>query len=264
MSNKRDIDVSKEAGLIWQVANDVLRDIFQRTEYPDIIYPLVLIRRLECVLKAEIEAIEKKFGAGITKMTEAVAAKFINDQLYSRVGFANDSNFSLQDLKDEGEKSIKNNFISYLNGFKSKKANADDIDKIQDVIKFSGIRKHVDKLNTNDILYSVIEEFANIPLEPKTVSNIKMGYIFEELVRRFSEQNNAEAGEHYTPREVIDLMTHMLDIDERKLKDGELVTIYDPACGTGGMLTALKEFIETNVNDKANVRLYGQEVNDKT
>jgi len=264
MSKKRDIDVSKEAGLIWQVANDVLRDIFQRTEYPDIIYPLVLIRRLECVLKSEIQVIENKFGTGITKMTEAVAVKFINDQLYSRVGFANDSGFTLQDLKDEGEKSIKNNFISYLNGFKSKKANADDIDKIQDVIKFSGIRKHTDKLNTNDILYSVIEEFANIPLEPQTVSNIKMGYIFEELVRRFSEQNNAEAGEHYTPREVIDLMTHMLDIDERKLKDGELVTIYDPACGTGGMLTALKEFIETNVNEKANVRLYGQEVNDKT
>ena len=110
----------------------------------------------------------------------------------------------------------------------------------------------------------MIEEFANIPLEPQTVSNIKMGYIFEELVRRFSEANNSEAGEHYTPREVIYLMTQMLGIDERKLKDGELVTIYDPACGTGGMLTALKEFIETNVNEKANVRLYGQEVNDKT
>ena len=264
MSKKRDIDVSKEAGLIWQVANDVLRDIFQRTEYPDIIYPMVLIRRLECVLKSEVEEIEKKFGSGISKMNEKAAAKFINDQLFSRVGFANDSGFTLQGLKDEGEKSIKNNFMSYLNGFKSKKDKAEDKDKIQDVIKFSGIRKHVDKLNTNDILYSVIEEFANIPLEPSSVSNIKMGYIFEELVRRFSEANNSEAGEHYTPREVIDLMTHMLDIDERKLKDGELVTIYDPACGTGGMLTSLKEFIETNVNDKANVRLYGQEVNDKT
>jgi type I restriction enzyme M protein len=264
MSKKRDIDVSKEAGLIWKVANDVLRDIFQKTEYPDIIYPMVLIRRLECVLKAKTLEIEKKFGAGIAKMDEKAAAKFINDQLYSRVGFANDSGFTLQGLKDEGEKSIKNNFISFLNEFHSKKDRPEDKDQIQDVIKFSGIRKHIDKLNTNDILYSVIEEFANIPLEPETVSNIKMGYIFEELVRRFSEANNSEAGEHYTPREVIDLMTHMLAIDERKLKDGELITIYDPACGTGGMLTALKEFIETNVNEKANVRLYGQEVNDKT
>jgi type I restriction enzyme M protein len=224
----------------------------------------VLIRRLECVLKSEISEIENKFSDGISRMTENAATKFINDQLYSRVGFSNDSGFTLQDLKDEGENSIKTNFISYLNGFQSKKAKPEDKDKIQDVIKFSGIRKHVDKLNTNKILYSVIEEFTNIPLEPETVSNIKMGYIFEELVRRFSEANNSEAGEHYTPREVIDLMTHMLDIDQRKLKDGELVTIYDPACGTGGMLTALKEFIEVNVNDKANVRLYGQEVNDKT
>ncbi len=264
MSKKRDIDVSKEAGLIWQVANDVLRDIFQRTEYPDIIYPMVLIRRLECVLIAELELIQKKFGTGIAKMGETASAKFINDQLYSRIGFSNDSGFTLQGLKDEGERSIKNNFISYLNGFHSKKANPEDKDQIQDVIKFSGIRKHIDKLNTSGILYWVIEEFANIPLEPETVSNIKMGYVFEELVRRFSEQNNAEAGEHYTPREVIDLMTHMLNIDERKLKDGELITIYDPACGTGGMLTSLKEFIETKVNSKANVRLYGQEVNDKT
>jgi len=264
MSKKRDIDVSKEAGLIWQVANDVLRDIFQRTEYPDIIYPMVLIRRLECVLKSEIKNIEKEFGSGIAKMKKKAAEKFINDQLYSRVGFANNSGFSLANIKGEGESSIKTNFINYLNGFHSKKAKPEDKDQIQDVIKYSGIRKHVDKLNTNNILYSVIEEFANIPLEPETVSNIKMGYIFEELVRRFSEQNNAEAGEHYTPREVIDLMIHMLDIDERKLKNGELVTIYDPACGTGGMLTALKEFIETNVNSKANVRLYGQEINDKT
>jgi type I restriction enzyme M protein len=119
-------------------------------------------------------------------------------------------------------------------------------------------------LNHNKILFSLIQEFVNIPLSPSTVSNIKMGYIFEELVRKFSEQNNSEAGEHYTPREVIDLMVKLLDMDERKLKNGELVTIYDPACGTGGMLTTAKEYIEDNVNEKANVRLYGQEVNDKT
>ena len=91
-----------------------------------------------------------------------------------------------------------------------------------------------------------------------------MGYIFEELVRKFSEANNAEAGEHYTPREVIDLMVHLLDIDEVAIKDGELKTIYDPAIGTGGMITATKEFIEKNINSNAYVRLYGQEVNDKT
>ena len=134
------------------MANDVLRDIFKRTEYPDIIYPMVLIRRLECVLQSEVQQIEKKFGVGISKMDKKGAAKFINDQLYSRVGFANDSGFTLQGLKDEGEKIIKNNFISFLNGFHSKKDRPEDKDRIQDVIKFSGIRTHIDKLNTNDIL----------------------------------------------------------------------------------------------------------------
>ena len=96
------------------------------------------------------------------------------------------------------------------------------------------------------------------------MSNIKMGYIFEELVRKFSEANNAEAGEHYTPREVIDLMIHLLDMDEKAIKDGELITILDPACGSGGMLTEAKEFIEEKINPNAKVVLYGQEVNDKT
>lgn len=264
MSKKRDIDVSAEAGLIWKTANDVLRDVFQRTEYPDIIYPMVLIRRLECVLETETATIEKQFEGPLKQMKEKAKLQFIQDQLKTNIGFYNDSTFTLKGLKAEGEKAIKTNFIAYLNGFTSRKANKEDQDRVQAVINNSGIRKHIDKLNTNDILYSLIEEFANIPLNPTTVSNIKMGYIFEELVRRFSEQNNSEAGEHYTPREVIDLMVQMLDLDQRKLKNGELVTIYDPACGTGGMLSATKEFIEQNVNEKANVRLYGQEVNDKT
>jgi len=264
MSKKRDIDVSKEAGLIWKIANDVLRDIFQRTEYPDIIYPMVLIRRLECVLDNEMGIIQKKYEKGMSKMDKKGRTKFLSDKLFRKIGYTNDSGFSLQGLKDEGEKSIKNNFISYLNGFQSKKAKKEDKDQIQEVINNSGIRKQIDKLNSNGILYSLIEEFANIPLMPSEVSNIKMGYVFEELVRRFSEANNSEAGEHYTPREVIDLMVQLLDINSKKLKDGELVTIYDPACGTGGMLSACKEYIEDNINEKANVRLFGQEVNDKT
>ena len=260
MSKKRDIDVTAEAGLIWKIANDVLRDIFQRTEYPDIIYPMVLIRRLECVLEKGKKKIQEKLKGVKGK----VAKKYINDKLFGAIGYVNDSKFTLMELKNEGETSIKNNFISYLNSFKSKKLKKDDPDLIQEVIKNSGIRKHINKLNSNGILYSLIEEFTNVALMPESVSNIKMGYIFEELVRRFSEQNNAEAGEHYTPREVIDLIVQMLDINERKLKSGELVTIYDPACGTGGMLTSGKEYIENNVNKNANVRLYGQEVNDKT
>lgn len=209
MSKKRGIDVVAEAGLIWKIANDVLRDIFQRTEYPDIIYPMVLIRRLECVLEKEKKKIQKKLKG----LKGKVAKKYINDKLFGAIGYVNDSKFTLMELKNEGETSIKNNFIAYLNSFKSKKLKKDDLDLIQEVIKNSGIRKHINKLNSNGILYSLIEEFTNVDLMPESVSNIKMGYIFEELVRRFSEQNNAEAGEHYTPREVIDLMVQMLDID---------------------------------------------------
>ena len=105
MSKKRDIDVSSEAGLIWKIANDVLRDIFQRTEYPDIIYPMVLIRRLECVLDNEIEGIQKKYESGLSKMDKKGRTKFLSDKLFSKIGYTNDSGFSLQGLKDEGEKS---------------------------------------------------------------------------------------------------------------------------------------------------------------
>lgn len=252
---KKDTEISAEVSLIWNTANDVLRDIFQRTEYPDIIYPMVLIRRIENVLLNTAEIVREELKDKITKLPEDVQDKIINDRLLSRIKFNNTSNFTLKKLADEGESSIKNNFISYLNGY---------TENIRIIIDRSGIRSHINKLNEEKILYTIIKDFAHIDLSPDKVSNIKMGYIFEELVRKFSEANNAEAGEHYTPREVIDLMVHLLDIDETAVRDGELKTIYDPACGTGGMLTAAKEFIEENINPKANVRTYGQEVNDKT
>ncbi len=252
---KKDTEISTEVALIWNTANDVLRDIFQRTEYPDIIYPMVLIRRIENVLLNSAEIVRKELKDRIARLPEDVQDKIINDRLLSRIKFNNTSNFTLKKLADEGENSIKNNFISYLNGY---------TENIRIIIDRSGIRSHINKLNEEKILYTLIQDFAHIDLSPDTVSNIKMGYIFEELVRKFSEANNAEAGEHYTPREVIDLMVHLLDIDEIAVKDGELKTIYDPACGTGGMLTAAKEFIEDNINPNAKVKTFGQEVNDKT
>jgi type I restriction enzyme M protein len=248
---KRDTDISKEVALIWNTANDVLRDIFQRTEYPDIIYPMVLIRRIEGVLIAKTKKLEKQ----LAKVNAVAQAQILNSKVLQEIKFNNTSTYTLEKLADEGESSIKNNFISYLNGY---------TDNIKIIIDRSGIRSHINKLAEEKILFTLIKDFAHIDLNPQNVSNIKMGYIFEELVRKFSEANNAEAGEHYTPREVIDLMTHMLDMDEKAIKDGQLITIYDPACGSGGMLSAAKEFIEEKINKKAKVVLYGQEVNDKT
>ena len=252
---KRDTEISNEVALIWNTANDVLRDIFQRTEYPDIIYPMVLIRRIEGVLISKTDELKKQLEKQLAKVNKATQDQIINSKLLQEIKFNNTSTYTLQKLADEGESSIKNNFIAYLNGY---------TDNIKVIIDRSGIRSHINKLAEEKILYTLIKDFAQIDLGPANVSNIKMGYVFEELVRKFSEANNAEAGEHYTPREVIDLMTHMLDMDEKAIKDGQLITIYDPACGSGGMLSAAKEFIEEKINANAKVVLYGQEVNDKT
>jgi type I restriction enzyme M protein len=252
---KRDTDISQEVALIWNTANDVLRDIFQRTEYPDIIYPMVLIRRIEGVMIAKTEQLKKQLESQLAKVDKKTQEQILNGKVLQEIKFNNTSGKTLAILADEGESSIKNNFIAYLNGY---------TDNIKIIIDRSGIRSHINKLAEEKILYTLIKDFSEIDLSPEKVSNIKMGYVFEELVRRFSEANNAEAGEHYTPREVIDLMTHMLDMDEKAIKDGQLVTIYDPACGSGGMLSAAKEFIEEKINPNAKVVLYGQEVNDKT
>ncbi len=249
------IDFSFEAGLIWNTANDILRDIFKRTEYPDIIYPMVLIRRIENVLLQAREEVTHQYKTKISKLPAAEQKNIINDRVLKKIKFNNSSKFTLEKIVAEGERSIKNNFISYLNGY---------TDNIKLIIDRSGIRSHIPKLHSEKILYPLIKDFSLLPLGPDKVNNIKMGYIFEELVRRFSEANNEEAGEHYTPREVINLMVKLLDIDNEPIKDGQLITIYDPACGTGGMLTTTKEFIEEKLNPKANVILYGQEVNDKT
>lgn len=252
---KRDTDISQEVALIWNTANDVLRDIFQRTEYPDIIYPMVLIRRIEGVLIARTEQLKKELESQLSKVDKKTQEQILNGKVLQEIKFNNTSGKTLASIANEGESSIKNNFIAYLNGY---------TDNIKIIIDRSGIRSHINKLAEEKILYTLIKDFSVIDLSPEKVSNIKMGYVFEELVRKFSEANNAEAGEHYTPREVIDLMTHMLDMDEKAIKDGQLVTIYDPACGSGGMLSAAKEFIEEKINPNAKVVLYGQEVNDKT
>jgi len=252
---KRDTDISQEVALIWNTANDVLRDIFQRTEYPDIIYPMVLIRRIEGVMIVRTEQLKKELESQLAKVDQKTKEQILNGKVLQEIKFNNTSGKTLAILAGEGESSVKNNFIAYLNGY---------TDNIKIIIDRSGIRSHINKLAEEKILYTLIKDFSEIDLSPEKVSNIKMGYVFEELVRKFSEANNAEAGEHYTPREVINLMTHMLDMDEKAIKDGQLVTIYDPACGSGGMLSAAKEFIEEKINPNAKVVLYGQEVNDKT
>ena len=253
MSNT--INFAAEASLIWQSANEILRDKFKRSEYPDIILPMVLIRRIECVLietqKNVLSEIEKK----ISKLPKKEREKIFEAQVFDKLKFNNSSGLTLKTLVGGNERSLKTRFKSYLNGY---------TDNIKKIIDASGIRTHIDKLHTLSILYPLLKQYAELDFTFEAVNNIKMGYIFEELVRRFSEQNNEDAGEHYTPREVIQLMVHLLNINDDKIQDGELIKVYDCACGTGGMITTTKEVILSEVNSRSNVRLYGQEVSDKT
>jgi type I restriction enzyme M protein len=249
------ITFSSEASLVWQSANEILRDVFKRSEYPDIILPMVLIRRIECVLTEMSEKILKQIGKKIAKLPPKERKKIFEAQLLNTLKFTNTSGLTLKTIIGGSERSLKSGFTSYLNGY---------TDNIQKIIKASGIRTHIDKLHTKGKLYPLLKQYSELDFTLTKVDNIKMGYIFEELVRRFSEQNNEEAGEHYTPREVIQLMVYLLNIDEDKIKDGEWISVYDCACGTGGMITTTKDVILNEVNPRANVRLYGQEVNDKT
>lgn len=245
----------EKANFIWSIADDILRDMFKRTEYPDIIYPMVLIRRIECVLMSTRNEVGNEINEKIKDLPQETRNQIFNDQVLDRLSYNNSSKWTLKTLTDESEHSLKDNFINYLNSY---------TENIQRIIYASGIRPHIDKLTTKGILFPLLRRFSEIDLTPESVSNVTMGYIYEELVRRFSEANNEEAGEHYTPREVIRLMARLLDMDEDAIKAGELKTIYDPACGTGGMLTTAKEHIEQHIQPRANVRLYGQEVLDKT
>jgi type I restriction enzyme M protein len=249
------VNIKEQADLIWELASDVLRDIFQRTEYPDIIYPMILIRRIECVLEATRDAVAEKRKVALNSLRDEVKTKRIHDEAKRICGYTNTTRWNLLSIEEAGEVAAKENITAYLNGYS---------DNIKAIINASGIRKQLDKLHSKSCLYPLILRFSQLDMGTNNISNVGMGYIFEELVRRFSEQNNAEAGEHYTPREVIQLLIQMLDIDHDAIRDGQLKTIYDPACGTGGMLSTTKEYIEKHINAQAEVRMFGQEVNDKT
>lgn len=179
--NNYDINIKAEADLIWNTADDILRDVFTRSEYPDIIYPLVLLRRIECVLQSTRNEVRQSLGDTYKTLPKQAVTKKVLDAC----GFNNKTKWSLKKLTEDSETSLKDNFITYLNGYTK---------NITDIIDASGIRDDINKLYIKNILYPLLKKYAEIDLSSQNVSNIKMGYIFEELVRRFSEQNNAEAG----------------------------------------------------------------------
>jgi type I restriction enzyme M protein len=237
------IDVSKEVALVWSIANS-LRGAYTSDKYKDVIIPMVIIRRFECALADTKQIVIEKY-----KANPNIPSAFLERD--SGYPFYNTSGFTLKKLLDDSD-NIATNFVSYIEGFSA---------NVQTIISNLDFGKQIEKMDKNNRLYGVVKKFSELDLNPKTIDSVKMGYIFEDVIRRFSE--NAEAGDHYTPREVIRLLTNILlaeGCDDLLTEDGKVATILDAACGSGGMLSTACNFLYRK-NPRVDVRLFGQEIN---
>jgi type I restriction enzyme M protein len=248
---------------IWSIADDVLRDVFVRGKYRDIILPFTVLRRLDALL---VPSKEKVLEANAFLIKQNIDdKKALENQ--SGYPFWNISNFTFETLMNDAD-NIDSNLESYLDGYSP---------NVQEIISKFSLRDQLKKLKESELTYALIEKFSNkeinlSPIESKNskgeilspLTNLGMGYVFEELIRKFNEENNEEAGEHFTPREIIKLMTQILFTPVKdKIKKGTYL-IYDPACGSGGMLTEAEHFAMEVTNNKADFMLYGQESQPET
>ena len=257
---------SQIVSLIWNIADDVLRDVFLRGQYRDVILPMVVLRRLDALLeptKAEVEE-EIKENGGVDDIDEGIFTDITG------LSYFNTSKWTLNRLKSQATDNndlLYNNFVEYLNGYS---------ENVRDVLKNFEYYNKARKLADNDRLLSMIERITDprINLTDKdatdpdglilpALTNIGMGTVFEELLRKFNEENNEEAGEHFTPRDAISLLAHLIF---EPVKDNlpKIITLYDPACGSGGMLTEGREYLlEIGVKSNA-IQLAGTEINPET
>jgi type I restriction enzyme M protein len=261
---------NKLVSFIWSIADDCLRDVYVRGKYRDVILPMVVLRRLDTLLESTKDAVmqEVKFQKEEMKATE-----LDDEPLKAASGyvFFNTSKWTLKSLfgtATNNQQILLANFEEYLNGFS---------DNVKEIIERFKLKEQIRHMAGKDVLLDVLEKFVspNINLTPNQVedpdgnklpalTNLGMGYVFEELIRKFNEENNEEAGEHFTPREVIELMTHLV-FDPIKDDLALTITVYDPACGSGGMLTESQNFIEEKYpSSNRDIHLYGKEINDET
>lgn len=245
-------NINEKASLIWTIA-DKLTGVYKPHEYGEVILPLTVIRRFDCILSDTKEAVLKKYEEVKNLPLRNVLLKKATGGL----DFYNTSKFTFERLLDDPD-NIEANFRDYLNEF------SENVQDIIEKFKFDG---HITTMANKGILYIVIKEFTSpkANLHPDVISNLEMGYIFEEIIRRFSESHNEDAGQHYTPREVIRLMVNILFNDDNDILSGNNVakTIYDPACGTGGMLSVAEEYLN-ELNKSTELLAFGQEINDQT
>lgn len=263
---------NKLVSFIWSIADDCLRDVYVRGKYRDVILPMVVLRRLDTLLEPSKEAVleEVRF-----QQQEMNAVELDDEPLKAASGyvFYNISKWTLKTLfaaATNNQQILLQNFNEYLNGFS---------DNVKEIVVRFNLKSQIRHMAEKQVLLDVVEKFIspNINLTPQecedasgnklpALTNLGMGYVFEELIRKFNEENNEEAGEHFTPREVIELMTHLV-FDPLKDQLPLTMTIYDPACGSGGMLTESQNFIEEKypaVGASRDIHLYGKEINDET
>ncbi len=236
------------ANFIWSIA-DLLRGDYKQSEYGRVILPLTVLRRLDCVLEPTKEAVLSYLPQ--TKGLSPDAAETVLKKK-AKLSFYNKSKFDFQKLVADPN-DITANLRNYINGF-SKNA--------RNILEHFNFDDHIERLDKSNLLYMVVKRFAEVDLHPGKIQNIEMGYIFEELIRKFADLSNETAGEHFTPREVIRLMVNILFLNDKNVltKKGIVKTLYDPACGTGGMLSVAEEYLR-ELNPQASLRVFGQELN---
>ena len=242
------IDFKAKANLIWQVA-DLLRGDYKQSDYGKVILPLTVLRRLDCVLKPTKEKV-LDYLPKIQEKSDSAKDLILNN--IAGHNFHNRSKFDFEKLTDEADK-VAANLRNYINGFSA---------SAREIIEYFSFDDQIERMDDPkaDILFQIVKKFAVIDLSD--MDSMEMGYVFEELIRRFAEQSNETAGEHFTPREVIKLMVNVLFIadNESLTKEGIVKTLYDPACGTGGMLSVAEKHLN-DFNKKAKLEVFGQEIN---
>ena len=237
-----------KVSFIWSVA-DLLRGPYRPNQYKDVMLPLIVLRRLDCVLEPTKDEVLVQYD----KLKDSPVKNF--DPILNKItqyNFYNTSRFTFEKLKADPN-NLSANLTYYINGFSS---------RAREIIQSFGFEEQIVKLDKANRLFQVVSKFCEIDLHPDAVSNLEMGYIFEELIRKFNEASNEEAGDHFTPREVIRLMVDLLfltDTDTLR-KKGIIKTLFDPACGTGGMLSVSEEYLR-ELNPDAQLEVFGQDYN---
>ena len=243
---------SNLSSLIWSSADDVLRGLFKPSEYGRVILPFVVMRRLDCVLEPKKDEVYELYTKYKNQLDDP------SPVILRQVGlpFFNTSKFDLSRIKSDPT-NVLMNFDNYVLGYSK---------NVTDIIENFSMDPLIKKLHKNKRLYLLIDKFTEFDLHPNKIDNHQMGSVYEELLRKFSEMSNEESGDHFTPRDIVKLLvSFVFGGDKEDLQgEGNIRSVFDPCCGTGGMLTIGKEWVHENINPNLKIDLYGQELNDVT